>query len=116
MISDLIDVGLHVHNDNDVAGRWPDAVLPLDRLLIEYDSFRYHSDPPNAAADLVKQTVWESAGYLVVRVREQGLDQLRPWDILIETRSYRRLPPAARAVTASTIGAIARARAQPLAG
>ena len=83
-------------------------VLPLDGLLVEYDSFTFHSDPSDVAADLVKQMLWERAGYRVLRIRERGMDRMLPWDILLKTLSYLRTPRVKRADIASTIASIAR--------
>ncbi len=64
-----------MHNDGVIGERWPDVVLPMQRLIVEYDSFVYHSDVKDALA-VVKQHAWETAGYSVLRVREQGLDRV----------------------------------------
>lgn len=107
LILDLIAAGLHIHGNRPVCDRWPDAVIPMSRLIVEYDSHRYHHSPEATVRDLDKQRRWESAGYRVMRVREPGLERTSLADLLLAS-PYSRLDEAGRNGVITAIVASAR--------
>lgn len=53
-----------------------DVFLPDLDLAVEYDGLRRHRDPARTAVDLAKTEALLAAGYWVIRVRENELDDL----------------------------------------
>ncbi|MGY1738367.1 zinc-ribbon domain-containing protein [Geodermatophilus sp. SYSU D00684] len=108
-------------------GRWrPDITVAELRLVVEYDGAFYHRD--RGAHDVRKSADLRSAGWTVVRMREQPLPLLDPDDLPVPVRpaaaadelvalllAHLRavLPPAARHLLEAALGRAAAAPRRP---
>jgi len=63
------------------------AITTKTKVIIEYDGAYYHKD--KTALDLQKTKDFLAAGYVVIRIREKGIDQLQFDDPLFYQISYR---------------------------
>src|ERR1035437_2818310 len=64
-----------------------DIVLPDEKIVIEYDSFRYHGSPEKEAVDRRKNKILEKAGYSVIRARQHPLQKLGSNDVVFPNRA-----------------------------
>jgi hypothetical protein len=62
--------------------RCPDIVLPLQRIIIEFDGFYYHSD--RAVEDLLQTLDYEVAGYQTIRVRHRSHETLSNLEVVYD--------------------------------
>lgn len=67
-----------------IQGKEIDVFVPSIKLGVEYDSAFYHRDKDNE--DRAKNSLMESLGLNVIRVREQPLDQISSLDVITPTR------------------------------
>lgn len=77
-----IDVTHDIHHA--VTGRklLCDMVIPLWRLVIEFDGHRFHQPAENHAKDQRKTAALQEAGWMVIRVRE-ALEPIGPSDVVV---------------------------------
>lgn len=67
-----------------IQGKEIDVFVPSIKLGVEYDSAFYHQDKDNE--DRAKNSLMESLGLNVIRVREQPLDRISNLDVIAPTR------------------------------
>ena len=67
-----------------IQGKEIDVFVPSIKLGVEYDSAFYHRDKDNE--DQAKNSLMESLGLNVIRVRERPLDQISSLDVITPTR------------------------------
>lgn len=71
--------GLHLHEQSDWFGYCADIVLPVPRIVVEYDGEPWHRD--KADRDEEQRQLAAVKGFLMIRLREPGLPHLNPDDL-----------------------------------
>lgn len=100
--------GLHLHaQESSLFGYWADMVLPLRRLVVEYDGGWTHSSPAAVAKDQEQRELVRAHGWRMVRLRSPGLPDLGDPDDLKLDRPIRRwgMEDDRRAVVGRVAGA-----------
>lgn len=65
-----------------IAAQEVDIFIPSLNLAIEYDGSFWHDS--KAVRDAEKQSIIEGEGIKLIRVREEPLPKIRPWDLLVQ--------------------------------
>ena len=72
---------------SESGGRYEvDIILPKEKIVIEYDSFRYHQGVEQIQSDLRKNMLLENNGYTVIRVRVRPLKLLGSDDVEVSSQ------------------------------
>lgn len=68
-----------------------DVYIKDINLLIEYDGIHWHSKEQTIQNDLLKNKIADNNGFDILRIREQGLNQIKDSDIILDfsTDTYR---------------------------
>lgn len=71
--------GFHLHEQSEWLGYCADIVLPVPRIVVEYDGEPWHRDKPGR--DEEQRHLAAAKGFLMIRLREPGLPHLSPDDL-----------------------------------
>ena len=77
-----------VNSDTEAIGLELDIFIPSEKIAIEYDGVKWHTDNRRQEVERQKNEACSKAGILLIRIREDGLEEHDDWAVCI-TRNNR---------------------------